>query len=63
VKLTDDEIEEAYTRSATVVERYFTRSAVVWALCLIELPIRVQQTQSAFHPNAQRLQSSTVILV
>jgi len=28
VKLSDDEIEEAFTRSATVVERYFTRYTV-----------------------------------
>jgi hypothetical protein len=33
VKLSDDEIEEAFTRSATVVERYFTRSAILWAFC------------------------------
>jgi len=33
LKLSDDEIEEAFTRSATVVERYFTDSAVLWAFC------------------------------
>jgi hypothetical protein len=42
VKLSDDEIEEALTRSATVVERYFTRSAVFWAFCRIESPIPAQ---------------------
>jgi hypothetical protein len=33
VKLSDDVIEEAFTLSATVVQRYFTRSAVLWAFC------------------------------
>jgi hypothetical protein len=33
VKLSDDVIDEAFTLSATVVERYFTRSAVLWAFC------------------------------
>ena len=33
MKLSDDEIEQAFTRSATVVQRYFTRSAVLWAFC------------------------------
>jgi hypothetical protein len=31
VKLSDDEIEEAFTSSATVVELYFTRCVVLWA--------------------------------
>jgi hypothetical protein len=33
VKLSDDVIEQAFTLSATVVQRYFTRSAVLWAFC------------------------------
>jgi hypothetical protein len=49
VKLSNDVIEEGFTRSATVVEFYFTRSAILWAFCWIEL-----QTQSAFHRLAQR---------
>ena len=31
VKLSDDVIEEAFTRSATVVDLYFPRSAILWA--------------------------------
>jgi hypothetical protein len=54
VKLSDDEIEEAFSRSATFVERYFTRSTVLCAFCLIESPNRVLKTLSAFHPRAQR---------
>ena len=53
VKLSDDEIEEAFTRSATVVERYFTRSAVLWAFCPLELLFPVPKTPSASHPHAQ----------
>jgi hypothetical protein len=41
VKLSDDEIEDAFTRSATVVECYFTPSTVLRAFCLIESPNRV----------------------
>jgi hypothetical protein len=48
VKLSDDEIEEAFTRSATVVQRYFRGSAVLWAFCLIESPIRVPEMPSNF---------------
>jgi len=33
VKLSDDEIEQACTRSATVVHLYFTRSAILSAFC------------------------------
>ena len=33
MKLSDDEIVDAFTRSATVVERYFTDSTVLWAFC------------------------------
>jgi hypothetical protein len=30
------------------------RSAILWAFCTIESPIRVPQTPSTFHPHAQR---------
>ena len=33
LKLSDDEIEQAFTRSATVVQLYFTPSAVLWTFC------------------------------
>jgi hypothetical protein len=52
VKLSDDVIEQAFTRSATVVERYFTPSAILWAFCLIESPIAVPEMQSTIHPPA-----------
>jgi hypothetical protein len=40
-KLSDDEIKEAFTIIATVVELYFTPSTVLWAFCLIESLIQV----------------------
>jgi hypothetical protein len=43
-----------YQHRDNCVELYFTRSAVLWAFCRIESPIRVPQTQSAFHSHAQR---------
>ena len=39
LKLSDDEIDEAFTRSATVVERYFTGSTVLCVFCRIEPPL------------------------
>jgi len=54
VKLSDDVIEQALTGSLTVVERYFTRDAVLWAFYLIESQIRVLEKPSTFHPHAQR---------
>jgi hypothetical protein len=54
VKLSDDEIEPLFTTQRKFVELYFTRSAILWAFCRIESPIQVPQTQSAFHPHAQR---------
>jgi hypothetical protein len=54
VKLSDDVIEEAFTSSATVVQRYLTRSAVLWAFRRIESQIQVPEKQSTFHPHALR---------
>jgi hypothetical protein len=48
VKLSDDEIEEVFTRSATVVQRYFTRSAVLWAFCHTNRRFKFQKRNQVF---------------
>ena len=54
VKLSDDEIEEAFTKSATVCRTLFHALRSPLGVLPHESPIRVPETQSAFHPHAQR---------
>jgi hypothetical protein len=61
VKLSDDEIEEAFTRSATVVHLYITRSAILWAFCRITAG-RYEQTIGVREKEEGRVKSKHLTL-
>ena len=51
VKLSDDVIEDACSRSATIVERYYFQLAIVWAFCRVGIVDSSSTKQSIFKCN------------